>query len=359
VARLCVPTLGTACAIDLVGEDGRLAQVAGDAAWSGQQAVIPLPARGRVLGALRLRTPEPLPVEDLSLAEELGRRVGLALENVRLLEAERRARAAAEAAQREAQEAAHLREKVLSVVTHDLRSPLQTILLTGELIRRTVDQQGGSFDWLTRSVRRIEKAANSMNALVAEMLDVACLQAGQRLMLDLRPTDLLTLVRQVVEDMGDMAARIKVETAGSDLVGLWDPPRIERVVGNLLGNAIKFSPGTRDISLRISRRGCPGGECAILDVQDRGLGIPPGDLPHVFDWFRRGQNVIGRIPGTGVGLASARQIVEQHGGTIDVTSEIGVGTIFSVSLPLVAQSETQAAGGGNLLSHPRWSSGQS
>jgi signal transduction histidine kinase len=105
-----------------------------------------------------------------------------------------------------------------------------------------------------------------------------------------------------------------------------------RVLDNLLDNAVKFSPrgGTVEVTL-----GCEGHQ-AVLTVADRGEGIPATDLPHIFERFRRGRNVEGRIPGTGIGLAGVQSIVEQHRGTISVESQVGVGTTFTIRLPLGA-----------------------
>jgi signal transduction histidine kinase len=107
------------------------------------------------------------------------------------------------------------------------------------------------------------------------------------------------------------------------------------VLGNLLGNAVKYSPAGGEVAVRVVRERDAGGRAwAVVAVRDQGIGIPVADLPHVFERYRRGSNVGGRIVGSGVGLAGARQIVEQHGGTIAVASEEGRGSTFSLRLPL-------------------------
>ena len=125
-----------------------------------------------------------------------------------------------------------------------------------------------------------------------------------------------------------------VESSQPELVGLWDPVRIERVLTNLLGNAIKYSPGGGPVSVRLDLEGASPDGAVVVQVQDHGEGIPESDLPHIFERFRRGENVSGRIPGTGLGLAGARQIVELHGGTICAESRVGEGTTFTVRLPI-------------------------
>jgi signal transduction histidine kinase len=111
---------------------------------------------------------------------------------------------------------------------------------------------------------------------------------------------------------------------------MWDISRIERVLSNLLGNAIKFSPRGGGIRVSVEVEG----ECAVLRVADQGEGIPESDLPHIFERFHRGQNVEGRIPGAGIGLAGVRRILELHGGSITAASRVGEGTTFTVRLPL-------------------------
>jgi len=185
---------------------------------------------------------------------------------------------------------------------------------------------------------RIDHATNRMTRLINELLDVARLQAGQPLALGLRPGDLVELTRRIAAEYGDMGKRhrILVETATATITGEFDLFRLERVLDNLISNAIKYSPTGGDITLRLreeraERDDAPG--TAILEVEDYGLGVPAADLPHLFERFHRAGNV-GATAGTGLGLAGARQIVEQHGGTIAVESREGAGTTVTVRLPL-------------------------
>src|SRR5207248_3170668 len=111
------------------------------------------------------------------------------------------------------------------------------------------------------------------------------------------------------------AHTLRIKAREPELVGEWDAVRLRRVVDNLLGNAVKYSPQGGEIDVQVERERATSGEWAVLRVEDRGMGIPAADLPHVFERFRRGSNVVGSIPGSGIGLAGAKQIVEQHGGT--------------------------------------------
>ena len=132
-----------------------------------------------------------------------------------------------------------------------------------------------------------------------------------------------------------------LDTLLETLDGPWDPVRVARVLANLVGNAIKYSPGGGEVRVSVVREPGPGGDWAVVSVSDHGLGIPEADLPHIFERFQRASNVAGRIAGTGIGLAISRRIVERHGGTIDVRSEEGVGTTFTVKLPTVVLDEDE------------------
>jgi signal transduction histidine kinase len=132
------------------------------------------------------------------------------------------------------------------------------------------------------------------------------------------------------------AHRLSIDATDSDLVGVWDRSRLERVIQNLLDNAIKYSPPGSQIEVGIRREDDPDGTAwAVLSVRDEGIGIPVGDLPRIFERFHRAGNVSG-TPGAGVGLSGARQIVEQHGGTISVASIENQGSTFTIRLPLRA-----------------------
>jgi signal transduction histidine kinase len=118
-----------------------------------------------------------------------------------------------------------------------------------------------------------------------------------------------------------------------------DEARVHRVLANLLTNAVKYSPDGGAVRVSVRAADGPIGKSALLVVCDEGVGIPQDDLPHVFNRFHRGANVVGRFAGTGLGLASARELVELHGGTISVASEEGKGSTFVVRLPLTPPAD--------------------
>ncbi len=118
-----------------------------------------------------------------------------------------------------------------------------------------------------------------------------------------------------------------------------DEIRVHRVLANLLTNAVNYSPNGGVVRVTVKASDGADGKFALLIVCDEGVGIPQDDLPHVFDRFHRGANVVGRFAGTGLGLSSARELVEMHGGTISVESGEGKGSTFVVRLPLTPPAE--------------------
>jgi signal transduction histidine kinase len=147
--------------------------------------------------------------------------------------------------------------------------------------------------------------------------------------------DLVELARELTREQ-DRSARdhsIELRASETTLRGEWDPRRLGQVIDNLLGNAIKYSPRGSTILVEIDFAWAGPCEWAVLRVIDEGVGIPADEHDRVFEWFARARNVEGRIRWTGIGLAGAKQIVEQHGGSIGVESQEGAGSIFTVRLP--------------------------
>ena len=288
--------------------------------------VVPLRARGRVLGALAFFMAESgrrYGPDDLALGEDLAQRVAMAVDNARLYEA--------------LGDAVRVRDHFLAAAAHDLKTPLTAIKVTAQLMARQAVKVGGEAgERLGYSAARIDANTARMVALIDELLDVASLQIGQPLKLNRGSTDLVQLARVIAADLGPTAPRHQLSVEGPDaLVGAWDPVRIERVLANLVGNAVKYSPAGGPVAVELSSEVDDEERAwALVRVRDRGVGIPAQDRPHIFERFRRGANVERQIAGTGIGLFGSRQIVEQHGGTIAVESDEGVGSTFTVRLPI-------------------------
>lgn len=259
----------------------------------------------------------------------LERAIRLALER-RRFEQERAARIEAEATLR-------ARDDVLAAASHDLRTPLTVISSVAQLLQRHLARETQlDRQRIVDGVQRIAASSRRMADQLDDLLDAARLQAGRPLELRRQPTDLVALARQVAAALQQTTDRhtIALETDAPDLVGIWDETRLARVLDNLLSNAIKYSPTGGPVTLAIRRATPPDPPAAVLSVRDRGVGIPAADLPRIFEHFHRGTNVTGIITGTGLGLAGAREIVQQHGGRLDLESREGRGTTVTLTLPL-------------------------
>ena len=274
-----------------------------------------------------------------------------------------RDRLAARTAERE--EAIRMRDNVLGTVSHDLKNPLTTIALRAHVLQdeaaellQDSEANEGRTDPLPQSeitdrlaamadgLGRIVGTTHKMQSMIDELVDTARLHSGQRLDLKKRPVDLVALTRVVADEYRQTAERHRVEfeSAEEELVGEWDPARLERVLHNLAGNAVKYSPDGGTVAISVQRS---ANDAAVVSVKDQGLGIPAGDLPNLFQRFYRASNVAGRIRGTGLGLYSAREIITQHGGTLEVESREGRGSTFVIRLPLETEPAPHAMSGTN------------
>jgi signal transduction histidine kinase len=284
----------------------------------------PLLVGGQVRGTIMFITAESGRVyteDDLDLAREFARRVAVGVENARLYY--------------EVRQSVRTRDDFLSAVAHELKTPLTVISGTAQLLRRRM--QNDELTLNSPSIDRIMHAVGRMTAFIEELLELVRRQADPTLELHRAPTDLTELVRQVTSEMTELSRgqAVDIETEG-DVIGDWDAVRLERAIANVLGNAFKYNSPTGRVSVRIGTEETPQGRVAFCAVSDEGIGIPEADRVRIFERFSRGANVAGRITGSGVGLTIVRQIVEQHGGTIDVASTEGRGSTFTIRLPLAS-----------------------
>jgi PAS domain S-box-containing protein len=231
----------------------------------------------------------------------------------------------------------HERDGLYSAATHDLKNPLTVILGRAERLSRQARQS--EVPELRRLVPMYDIIATTAKrtvSLIDELLDVIRARVGRPAVLNRRETDLVSLLRQVSAEYqpSNNHSQIRLVTKASELYGFWDAVRLERLFGNLLSNAIKYSPAGGEVVVNVRVVGKSTNRCAVVNVRDHGMGIPVADLPYIFDPFRRATNVGTRIVGSGIGLTSARYVAQQHGGTITAKSEEGVGSTFTVRLPL-------------------------
>jgi PAS domain S-box-containing protein len=229
-----------------------------------------------------------------------------------------------------------LQQEFLASVSHDLKNPLAAALALTQLVRRRL-RRGASLDPqdLETTMERIEDSLGRTTSLLEELSDVARARLGQPLDLERAPADLVALARGSAQQhqLGTDRHHIRVRSEPDPVIGEWDAARVTRVLDNLISNALKYSPDGGEIEVAIRVEGSGPACQAVLEVRDSGVGIPAPDLPNIFRRYYRGSNVLDRFGGTGIGLAGARQIVEQHGGTIHVASDEGRGSTFTVRLP--------------------------
>lgn len=229
------------------------------------------------------------------------------------------------------------KDDFLAAVSHDLKTPITAIKGYAQLLRRYLTRGAPSHQHrVLGALDGIDRTSTRMAAQVNQLLDLARLRMERPLDLDLRETDLVALARRVIGEHHGLSPRhrLVLESQVPTLVGQWDPMRVERLLTNLLGNAIKYSPDGGEVLVLLKRDDGEDGSWAILAVRDHGIGIPSEDLPRIFDRFYRGRNLSVDLGGTGIGLASTLQIVREHHGAISVESAEGHGSVFTVRLPL-------------------------
>ncbi|HZE08251.1 MAG TPA: PAS domain-containing sensor histidine kinase [Gemmatimonadaceae bacterium] len=274
---------------------------------------LPLIARGQLIGVLTLfRTDRSFDVDDLGFAEDLGRLAALALDNSRLLDAVRGSLRA--------------REEIVGVVSHDLRNPVAAVkmlsraLLTGQDIP----------DVEKENLSLIADAAEQMDSLIRDLLDVTQMDVGQ-LQLAPEPVDPSELLDEALRTLRPLIDDRKIDLDVQVEEGLpkvrADIERMQQVISNLVGNAIKFTPSGGAIT--VAARSDGGG--VVFSVADTGRGIAEDQLPKVFD--RYWQSTRTDRQGAGLGLAIAKGIVEGHGGEIWIESKPGNGTRVEFTLP--------------------------
>jgi signal transduction histidine kinase len=227
---------------------------------------------------------------------------------------------------------------LVATLAHDLKNPLTRIRGRSQLLQRSLtESEPLDRRQLVEGLAQIEAATRHMGFLLDELVDLSAAH-GSRLQMARQPVDIVALARYLAEqyEQASDRHRIRVETPQREIVGQFDPIRLERVISNLLSNAVKYSPDGGDVVISVWEEvDWPGHPTWVaLRVRDRGIGIPAEDLPHVFDHLYRARNAVGRVSGTGLGLAAVRQMVGEHGGTINMESEHGRGSTATVRLPL-------------------------
>ena len=283
---------------------------------------VPLLARSRTLGVITLVSTDlsrRYGAADLALAEELGRRCAIAVDNARLYA--------------ESQQAIRARDEFLSIASHELRTPLTGIKGYAQILLRAHGRGQLDDERLHRSLVTIDDAADRLATLVDDLLDVSRIRTGH-LPLRLATVDLAAVLREAADRYRDQLGdghTLVVDLPTNDIAAAVDVDRLEQVVTNLLSNAVKYSPAGGTVTLSLV--GGAGG--ALVQVQDSGIGLPVDSLEAIFQPFGRAANATRQsLPGMGLGLYICRTLVERHGGRIwAVSGGENSGTSFGFWLP--------------------------
>ena len=278
----------------------------------------PLVVRGRIIGAMSVVVTDGRRVADgdVALLDELGKRAAMALENALVHE--------------EARTALRRRDEVLVAVSHDLRAPLTGLLINSMRLLRAIDAEGASYS-SRKLADSIKRSADRLRNFVQEVLDVERIEGGA-LSIQKRHLDPASLVAEVLE----MYAPLATEKSIALTVDVQhhrafpcDRERFLQVLGNLVGNAIKFTSSGGTVAIEVE----PKDKDVLFRVRDTGPGIAADQLPRVFERLFRARTSEAAADGIGLGLAIAKGIVEAHGGQIWAESTVGVGSTFSFTLP--------------------------
>jgi signal transduction histidine kinase/ActR/RegA family two-component response regulator len=288
----------------------------------GSSLVVPISARGQVLGVMVLSRVNPAHLfddQDLATADELGRRLGLAVDNARLYQ--------------EARDADRLKDEFLAMLSHELRNPLAPIVMNLELMDLTGEQQFASERAvISRHVRHLVK-------LIDDLLDVARTTRGKIRLVKER-CELASIIAAAVEMAGPLIAQRRHRVVSSwperGLEVIADQVRLAQAIANLLTNAATYTEPGGAITIGVTADGTE----AVVSVRDSGVGIAPDLLPRIFDFFVQGRSTPDRAHGgLGIGLTVVKSVVTLHGGTVSAHSAgVGHGSEFVVRVPLAGSS---------------------
>jgi signal transduction histidine kinase/PAS domain-containing protein len=277
--------------------------------------ILPLVARGRTVGVIRFGSAESrrrFTPDDLMLAEELARHSAYAIDNARLY--------------RKTREAVQQREDLMAIISHDLRNPLNVVVLSARQLTSEASQGAGC-----KNADIILRAASRMQNLVRNLMDFAAVGAGQLLSIERKEVDVEPVIVEVLSSFDKPSRDAGVallREVEADLPHVsCDPDRFIQVLENLVSNALKVTPSGGTVTIRAAR----DDNYIRFSVADTGPGIPTEELPHLFERYFRGRFKAGK--GLGLGLPIAKALVEGHGGRIWAESEPGRGSVFHFTLP--------------------------
>lgn len=283
---------------------------------------VPLKSGGEVIGVLTIASMDKnfsYTQDDAVFIEELALRAGAAVDKARLY--------------KEAQEALYTRDEFLSIASHELKTPLTSILLNLQGMLNKIHKSNSKNPEIKETVRLIEiskRQTHRMARLINDLLNVSVVSTG-KLKIEKEKFDLVTLINDVVMSFRTRLTNekidVKIQSSEKEIIGNWDYVRIEQVISNLLSNAIKYGK-KKTITISSGKNN----SYAIFKVKDQGIGISEKDQEYIFERFKR---VVSdnEYSGLGVGLYIANQIIKAHKGRLTVKSQVGKGSTFIVELP--------------------------
>ena len=287
--------------------------------------IVPLLRNKKVIGTISFITEEGRERYDrnsLIMAEELASRASLAIENSRLYQV--------------AQDAIRSREEFMSIAGHELRTPLTIILLhlqkANSDIKKLMAKHTG-MEKIPDLLERSEKQGFRLSKMINDLLDVSLINTD-KLRLEKEHVDLNIVVEEVLQLFSIQLKKVKTfiiyDRSNEPIMGHWDRIRLEQVISNLISNAFKY--GKRNpVNVSVKKVG----QEALIEIRDKGIGIKPEDIENIFELFKRGVSPED-FKGIGIGLYISKRIVESHGGKIEVRSKAGIGSTFTIRLPLIS-----------------------
>jgi signal transduction histidine kinase len=327
VACRTAQALGSRCIVSLVDADGELVQVAIEPAQTRvvdtgdlHTLTVPLRAAESLIGTLELtrdRSSHPYSDDDRTLLEEIAARAALAIHNAQL-------HAAAEAA-------IAGRDEFISVVAHDLRTPLTSLRGYAQLAQRHLAAAGGpDLERVRASVAQVVQQTSRVTRMMERLLDLARLEGG-KVRLERAETDVATLVGEVVAASQAARPERSIVLRAQPAPAFVDPVRLEQVVTNLIDNALKFSPATTPVEVDVEPCAADPGFVRIA-VRDYGVGVPADHRTRLFERYFQAHEPESGL-GVGLGQYISRHFVELHGGSIALQSPPDAGSRFVVLLP--------------------------
>lgn len=236
---------------------------------------------------------------------------------------------------RELVEANAAKDVFMSMISHELKTPLTTLKGITQMLSRRIER-GDQVE--LQNLTLLESSVRRMERLVNDLLNTSMMETGM-FSLNCQPDDLVTLLRELLTEHGEaVGSTLQIDLLATELISVIDRERISQVILNLLSNAHKYSPAGTPIAVKLERQD----QQAVITVSDHGVGIPPEKLAHIFERFYRVPEIdvqTGSSSGVGLGLYIAQKIIERHGGDLHVTSNPGQGSTFTIYLPLLTADE--------------------